>query len=76
MTLEFSALCAALYWSAGAPYLFNMVLTIGVYTMYNRYIGKSGGVEIERQQEFLQPESIHSDEAVKALNSEEREAFF
>ena len=79
IVVEFTLLCGMVGTYLGPVYLGNMLVTLGLYAYYSKYISDARRVQIrerknaEKKQEFQLNESIMNYETVKAFTNEKYE---
>ena len=79
VAVEFVMLCVMLQFYCGPKYLFNMLLTLGLYTYFSKSFSHTRRIqirdkkEIEKKAEFTLNESILNYETVKAFTNEKLE---
>jgi ATP-binding cassette subfamily B protein len=79
VAVEFVMLCVMLQFYCGPKYLFNMLVTLGLYTYFSKTFANVRRVqirdkkEVEKKAEFTLNESILNYETVKAFTNEKLE---
>lgn len=79
VAIEFLMLCVMLQFYCGPKYLFNMIVTLSLYTYFSKTFAEVRRVQMsekknaEKASEFYLNESIMNYEAVKSFNNEDLE---